>query len=912
MATALNELVHTVCRAAAADRLSAEPDAALLDRLHPVWDAAAFEVLVRRHSRTVLAAGRSVLRDDADVHDAFQATFLVLLRNAKTVRRGLSLSRWLYGVARKVALKARARAVAVGKREAKAAKPERHTDVDPGWRETCDLLVRELARLPESFRRPLELCYFDGLTREEAAAALGVSTGAVRGRLERGRELLRTRLEGRGVSLSVGMLALALVNSAAAVSPRLIQSVLSAASGSASPTVAALVEGFAMTGFKGVMSVLVACAVGFVGLAWVGLPAAARPDDKPAMKADAPKAKAEKPKTAKTVSGVVVGPDGKPVAGATLELKTASASLVKDHEAKPIGVSDADGKFKVDVPNGALHFWLLARKDGLGVAWLEPEYPTGAMPADNVTLQLVKDFPITGRVLDTEGKPVAGVTVAVRDVIEPLNRDLDKLLKGSANGGFGQAGQWQKVLFEPVKPATTDKDGKFVIAGMGADRIVGIAVHGKGVARISGFVFTRAGVDVAALNEKPRGPVRRVGDHPVLYPANPTFVVGAGYALAGVVTNKATGKPIPDCEVQVNAGFWDDIRVRTDAAGRYTLDGLTKGMDHHVHVTPTSAAGVFGTWKTISRTDVDKPLSLDFALAKGAIFKGKVIDKETKEVVRASFQILPTGDNDYVKRPEYETAARSMVWHGGSEDAFRITTVPGKSRVNINVVPMKTLHGQPYHPYRAEQSLEIDLPEDGEKDHVIEIDRGKTAVVSVVDEAGKPMTGLTVSGITHTNQDGVDQPRIFKLSATEGPFTVYGLGQKEKRRLIVLQPDKKLVGTMLVGADAKETLTLVPLQPLTGCFTDTDGKPLAGLTVGIDYEGYGEGPLVGEAGGFVLTAKTDADGKFAIPAVVPGLPFTFNIRKGNTNYGGVPKLGKKTVEAGKLLDIGKRKLEILD
>jgi len=240
VATALNELVHTVCRAAAADRLSAEPDAALLDRLHPVWDAAAFEVLVRRHSRTVLAAGRSVLRDEADVHDAFQATFLVLLRNAKTVRRGLPLARWLYGVARKVALKARARAVALGKREAKAAKPERHADADPGWRETCDLLVRELARLPESFRRPLELCYFDGLTREEAAVALGVSTGAVRGRLERGRELLRTRLESRGVSLSVGLLTLALTNSAAAVSPRLVQAVLSAASGSASPTVAAI------------------------------------------------------------------------------------------------------------------------------------------------------------------------------------------------------------------------------------------------------------------------------------------------------------------------------------------------------------------------------------------------------------------------------------------------------------------------------------------------------------------------------------------------------------------------------------------------------------------------------------------------------------------------------------------------
>lgn len=912
MATALNELVRTARRAADADRLAGASDAELLDRLHPTWDAAAFEALVRRHARTVLAAARAVQPDDADVSDAFQATFLVLLRDARRVRRG-PLGPWLYGVARRVVLKARAKAAAVKKREAKAARAEPRTDADPGWRETCDLLVRELARLPESFRRPLELCYFDGLTREEAAAVLGVSCATVRGRLERGRDLLRRRLEARGVALSVGMLVLALVNSAAAVSPRLIQAALSAASGSAPPAVAAIVEEITVTGIKKGLALLAVFAVGVVGLSlWGWTDAAARPDDKPAMKADVPKAKPADPKVAKTISGFVVGPDGKPVPDATLELKTASASLVKNLAGKPAGVSDADGKFKIEVPKDVLHFWLLARKDGFGVAWLEPEYPTGAFPAQ-AKLELVKDFPVAGRVLDTEGKPVAGVTVTVRDVIEPMNRDLDKLLKGSANGGFGTVGQWEKVLFDPVPPATTDKDGKFAISGLGAERVVGLAVHGKGFARQSGFVFTRAGVDVEPLNRQPKGSVvTGPGQHPVMYPANPTFVVGTGYSLTGVVTNNSTGKPIPDCEVEMIAGFWDHVRVRTDAAGKYTLDGLTKGTQHHVLVTPPASAGVFATWKTVARTDADKPVSLDFALAKGAIFKGKVIDKETKEPVRAQFQIVPTADNEYAKRPEYETANRDMVWRGGSEDHFRITTVPGKSKVAISVVPMKTLHGQPFHPYRAGQSLEIDLPADGEKDHVIEVERGRTATVNLVDEAGKPVPGAAVLGLTYTNQDGVDQPRLFTLPGSESKFTVYGLSEKEKRQVVVLHREKKLVGTLRVGAGADEKLTLVPFQPLIGRFTDVDGKPLAGLTVGIDYEGYGEGPLVGEEGGFVLHAKTDADGKFTIPAVVPGLPFTFSIQKGNTRYGGVPKLGRKVVEVGKPLDLGSRKLEILD
>lgn len=888
--------------------VSAETDCELLRRYAREEDEAAFALLVRRHARLVQGVCRRALSHTADAEDAAQAVFVLLAKKAKAGRWQASIANWLHATARKVSATARRSAARRATRERRAANREATSPIDQmTGRELLAVLDEELAALPASYREPLILCHLDDLSREDAAKRLGIAVGTVKIRLERGKKKLATALESRGVTLGVGLLALGTASASSN-----IDSILAAVGHPPAPVAALVHEVSAMTWFK---PALVAMAVSLSligGILGVGSrPATAEDPPKPAMKADPVKAKPAEPKAVKTVSGVVVGPDGKPVAGATLELKTASASLVKDSAAKPAGMSDADGKFKVEVPAGVLHFWLIARKDGFGVAWLEPEYPTGAFPA-SAKLELVKDFPINGRVLDTEGKPVAGATVTVRDVIEPMNRDLDKVLKGSLNGGFGTVGQWEKVLFEPIKPATTDADGKFVISGLGADRIVGVAVHGKGIARMSGFAFTRAGVDVDAMNGKPRGPGRLVGDRPVMYPANPTFVVEAGYSLAGVVTNKGTGKPIPDCEVGVNAGFWDQVRVRTDAAGKYTLDGLTKGMQHHVHVTPPSGAGVFSTWKTVTRTDLDKPLALDFALAKGAIFKGKVIDKETKEPLRASFQILPTGDNEYVKQPEYETAARDMVWHGGTDDAFRITTVPGKSKVNISVVPMKTLYGQPFHPYRSGQSLDIDLPADGEKEHVIEIDRGKTATVEVVDAAGKPVTGLAVSGITYTNQDGVDQSRNFTLPAADSKFTVFGLNEKEKRQLIVLHPAKKLVGAMEIGPGVTEKLTLVPFQPVTGTFTDTDGKPLAGLTVSIDYEGYGEGPLVGEAGGYVLSAKTDKDGKFTIPTVVPGLPFRFGIQRGQTSYGGVPKIGQRVVKPGEPLDLGTRKLEILE
>lgn len=920
MSVALNDLVRTVRRSAEADRLAAESDDALLDRLHPTWDAVAFEALVRRHARSVSAACRSVLRDDADVNDAVQATFLVLLRNAGTVRRGSPLGRWLYGVARKVSLKAKARAVAVGKREAKAARGEQQSSADPGWRETCDLLLRELARLPAAVRRPLELCYLDGLTRDEAAAALGVSVGTVKGRLERGRAVLRERLEKRGVALSVGLLVMALMNSAAAVSPRVVSAVLSAASGSAPPTVAALAEGITVSGSNKVLSLLAVFAAGVLGVVgWAASSVSAAPDDKPVMTkpADAGKAKPAKPEKPTAVGGTVVGPDGKPVADATV-------SVVYGHHDQraavaKVATTDADGKFRADVPKEVpAYFTVFATKPGFGVAWVEPKYPARTIAdADKLALKLTADQPIRGRVLDTQGKPVAGAIIGVLDVIEPTNGDLDQLLKGSTDGRFGTVGQWEKVLWVPreVAGATTDADGKFEIAGLGADRVVGLTVSGKGLARMSGMVVTRTGVDVAPLNRLPAGSMRKEkGQHAVFYGPTPTFVVEPGYAVQGVVTAAKTGKPVANCRLEVNTGHWDRIHTTTDAAGKYRFDGLTKGMGHYIHATPPDGVDVFPTWADVKEGKGFEAVTHDFALAAGAVFAGRVIDKETKQPVPASFQIIPTADNEFAKKPEYETASRDMVWKGGSRDGvFRIVTVPGKSAVNISVGPTGTLHDQPFHPYRGGQTLEIDLPETGGKEHVIEIDRGKTAAVAAVDESGKPVSGLVVAGITLTNQDGVEQLRAFALPAADSKFTVYGLGEKEKRRVIVIQPEKKLAGSVVVTPDGDLKVTLAALQPLRGTFTDPDGTPLAGVSMSIEYNVNGLWSLFRDhVPTWKLSAVTGKDGNLEILNVIPGLPFTFGAQKGDTNYRGVPRLGTRVVPVGKPLELGVRKLEIAD
>jgi hypothetical protein len=251
-----------------------------------------------------------------------------------------------------------------------------------------------------------------------------------------------------------------------------------------------------------------------------------------------------------------------------------------------------------------------------------------------------------------------------------------------------------------------------------------------------------------------------------------------------------------------------------------------------------------------------------------------------------------------------------MTWKGGAS-TFRIVTLPGKSKVNVQVTPTGLLHGQPYNPYLTGQTLTIDLKESGNAEFTVEVERGKTATVKAVDADGKPVGGLITAGqvVNDHGLPGYEEMTAVKLPAADTGFTVYGLAAGKKRMVVVTVPDKKLAGVVKAGADDNTEVKLLPLQPLRGTFTDTDGTPLAGVTVTIDYEASAGELFREHAAKWKMSAVTDKDGTFEIPDVIPGMPFTFGARKGDTSYRGVPRLGTKTVPAGKPLELGVRKLE---
>jgi RNA polymerase sigma factor (sigma-70 family) len=171
-------------------------------------DETAFEALVRRHGPMVLGVCRRVLGNVADAEDAFQATFLVLVRKASSVRPRERVATWLHGVAYNTALKARAAAVKRRVKERKAAEMDKPEAPDDRWVELLPLLDRELNLLPERYRVPIVLCELEGKSHKEAAQQMGWPQGTLSGRLARARALLARRMARHGVALSAAALTL--------------------------------------------------------------------------------------------------------------------------------------------------------------------------------------------------------------------------------------------------------------------------------------------------------------------------------------------------------------------------------------------------------------------------------------------------------------------------------------------------------------------------------------------------------------------------------------------------------------------------------------------------------------------------------------------------------------------------------
>ncbi|MFO0807831.1 MAG: sigma-70 family RNA polymerase sigma factor [Gemmataceae bacterium] len=933
-------------------------DRELLQRYADDGDQAAFALLVARHGGMVLGVCRRVLPTVQDAEDATQATFLVLARKAKGGRWQASVANWLYTTARRMAANVRVAAARRAKREAAAAVPDRVESVDRmTGRELLAILDEELGRLPTVYREPLVLCYLEGLARQDAAARLDAPLATVKSRLERGRKRLGNALVKRGVVAGAGLLALVATSPAGAFPPRLVEAVLAAVAGEVPVAVAALAEGVAVNKSLWAAATLAVVATVGIGIG-LGRQAPASPQEGKAMPAKQAlvaegKADVAKPQ-AVVVAGRVVRPDGKPVAGAKLyvpKLRVPQPTTPRDIGAEVVGESAADGSFRVAVPPlpGPVggRDYLVAYAPGFAVDWIV----ASELPPGDVTLRLTKDVPITGRVVNTEGRPVAGVTVSAGSIYVPANDDLDSYLDGWKKNWRDIVGSPLKRLYLPldaiVGETTTDADGKFAIRGAGREQVVHVAVAGAGLARDTVHVVTRPGFaakayNAAAANSEP-AELRIPRQTPVLYGPDMQYIAEPGVTLEGKVTDAATGQPLAGAGVSVHIGFGDGVVARTGPDGSYRIGGIPKSKrGYNAFVSVGSGATTYlGRRVQIPDGDGLGPFRADVAVQRGAVVTGRVIDRQTGKGVLAGVRFAPLPDNTFFdSKPGYDNYKSDRTMQTTDADGrFRQVTIPGRAVVMAQVHGGLKFHGEHLNPYRHAEPDEadrkafqydkgddmwtiataggleilstenavkvIDIKETGETAVELFVERGSTATVAVQDAAGQPLTGAWVSGLTE------HWPIAYKLP--EPSATVYALTPTKPRTLVVYHPEKKLGGIVTIRGDETEPVAakLGPLATVTGRLLDADGGPLAGAAVSVAARGTTGSELYRFAHPSGKPVVAGDDGRFTLPGVIPGLTFSVQVRKGQTFYTGKPRIGTRTLKPGETHDLGDRTMETL-
>jgi RNA polymerase sigma factor (sigma-70 family) len=238
MTAELQVLVRHVRRMAGCHELATLSDRELLQKFWCESDQDAFALVVKRHAMLVAGVCRRVLRNEQDVEDAFQASFLVLYRRGRSLFLPISVAGWLHRVAYHVAIRARrsaARRQALEQEWGEHSLDLQKARLGPPGSELREVLDRELVSLPSAARLAVILCYLEGRTRDQAASQLGCSVRTLDRRLEDGRRILRLRLARRGLDLSVVMLGLGLgmprEASAARLAARAVHQIVACSSG---------------------------------------------------------------------------------------------------------------------------------------------------------------------------------------------------------------------------------------------------------------------------------------------------------------------------------------------------------------------------------------------------------------------------------------------------------------------------------------------------------------------------------------------------------------------------------------------------------------------------------------------------------------------------------------------------------
>jgi protocatechuate 3,4-dioxygenase beta subunit/5-hydroxyisourate hydrolase-like protein (transthyretin family) len=640
-----------------------------------------------------------------------------------------------------------------------------------------------------------------------------------------------------------------------------------------------------------------------------------------------------------TVSGRVLNPAGKPVAGAELLLLGEKKPLQK------AGSTDAEGRFTVAAPRGERGASLVTRAPGFGIDFIDLGSLKGA---EKVTLRLVKDHAIRGRVIDTEGKPVRGATVSVKRVRCEAGNSLDSFLvawkkNNQTPAYFGVPLGDKDVRGDSVLPATTtDKDGRFTVSGVGIERVALLRIRGLGIADGEYFVVNRLGFDPRLYNKVSPEALAMIPGGVLLRLWGPdlSVVAEAEKLIRGVVKDHQTGKPRAGVSLTLARNGEAQVPIylsaTTDAHGHYEIHGARKSSRGYVvEVSSDSAIGYMASLGRSPDTPGYSPVTIDIHSRKGVVVTGRVIDQATGMGLPGIVYVDVLLGNAFAKEyPHFNLSGPFNREYTAGDGTFRIVTLPGPVILmggpdtqrmpegEIAFFRYRAVAADPRYPkyfpavsgafagrcylthnggpspLRGAFAKVLDIkPDAGTVKQDIVLQRASALPVTIVSSTGRPVRGTWVTGMS-------PQDWWAPIQLTEAACNVYHLEPGKPRLLVVYDPAGKQFGTLRLKGNEKKA-AVVKLRrggTVTGRLIDEKGRPLSGVDVTLRYRERTAEEMRAHVHGAKLFV-TGADGKFTINDVVPGATFGMYYSWGKWKSG-VNREESRSVQSGKTLDQG--------
>ncbi len=615
------------------------------------------------------------------------------------------------------------------------------------------------------------------------------------------------------------------------------------------------------------------------------------------------------------VTGRVLDPDGKPVAGAPVDIlgRPRSPWVGRDLDADGYvalggGVTDDDGRFRVDAArtseNRFFEVYALASATGSGLGWSKLN-PSAEQPAADV--RLGREQPIVGKLLDVNGRPAAGVALRVGSVGRPTDLGL---FDGVSMHGSQPAG----VRNWPA-PVETDDAGRFRLGGIGRDQVVRLAVEDPR--------FARQWIDVAA-----KGDVKPTEVTQALQPAT----IVEGRVLAG-----DTGEPIPGAVVAVASGQDQFIggpgdKFVADAEGRYRAN-VRPGKYYSVTGYAPLGRPYLIFRQEFEWTKGEARKEFDVRLPRGTLLRGKVTEEGSgRPLAGASIQFFRSsgvegvvGDWQAIEASAadgtYQIAVPSEKGHllvfGPTSDFVLEEVGYGKLAGTGEGGQRYYAHDiLPYDAKAADGALEINSA----------LRPGKTVRGRLVGPGGETVEEAQIITTLHIEPFNPSWRGDFQLEARDGRFELHGLPAGKAERVYFLDADHRWGAAVeLSGDQAGEDLTirLRPCGQARARLVGPDGKPVANVFPHFEILGkpgshqFARGDearraLVADAAYMPNVDRkhywngpmTDAEGRITLPDLIPGALYRISDFSTVNDDKGVQVRKDFTVEPGGTSELG--------